>query len=336
MGSNPQKLKLLYLMQMMSEETDAEQGLTMGQILERLEALGIHAERKSVYRDIETLRDFGFDIRSYQRAPVEYALGERDFALSELELLIDTIQSTRFLTQRKSDSLVRSVKKLASANQRKLLDKRVHVNGRIKMQNESVFSNVDRIHEAITRRKKVTFLYFKYDADKQKVYQRDGERYEENPVHLVYSDGYYYLVAYNEKHESFPNYRVDRMDRIQISDEPMCRNERIANFSVEDLAEHAFGMYSGDKVNVTLLVEEEVMSSVIDRFGKDIHAFRVNDHQARVVVPVMKSRVFFGWLAQFGTSIRIEKPSKLAQEFVEYLREITEGYETDDEADALA
>ena len=162
MAVNRQKLKLLYLMRMLQEETDSEQGLTMTQILERLEEEGVTAERKSVYRDIEALREFGLDIRTYQRSPVEYALENRDFALPELLLLVDAVQSSRFLTQRKSDALVRSVKQLASVRQRALLDKRLHVEGRIKSQNESVFHNVDRIQEALARRRKITFLYFQY------------------------------------------------------------------------------------------------------------------------------------------------------------------------------
>ena len=206
MAVNRQKLKLLYLMRMLQEETDSEQGLTMTQILERLEEEGVMAERKSVYRDIEALREFGLDIRTYQRSPVEYALENRDFALPELLLLVDAVQSSRFLTQRKSDALVRSVKQLASARQRALLDKRLHVEGRIKSQNESVFHNVDRIQEALARRRKITFLYFQYDAAKKKILQHDGAFYTETPVQLIYADGFYYLVAYNEKHGALAHY----------------------------------------------------------------------------------------------------------------------------------
>ncbi len=220
MAVNRQKLKLLYLMRMLEEETDAEQGLTMAQILERLEAQGITAERKGIYRDIEALREFGLDVRTYQRAPVEYALERRDFAFHELLLLVDAVQSSRFLTQRKSDALVAGVKRLATKRQRKLLDKRVHVEGRIKMQNESVFYSVDRIQEALAGKRKISFTYFKYDAEKRKKLQHDGRRYVETPVQLVYSEGYYYLVAFNEKHDGFANYRVDRMDRIEVPEEP--------------------------------------------------------------------------------------------------------------------
>ena len=327
MAINRQKLKLLYLMRMLEEETDAERGLTMAQIIGKLEALGISAERKSIYRDIEALREFGVDVRSYQRAPVEYAVEHRTFAFAELQLLVDAVQSSRCLTQRKSDALVEGVKQLASRRQRALLDKRVHVEGRIKMQNESVFGSVDRIQEAIALKRRISFVYFKYDAAKRKALQHNGERYIEMPVQLVYAEGYYYLVVFNEKHDDFANYRVDRMDRIEVLDEPALKNERIATFDARELESRAFGMYSGEPVAATLLVDEEIMGAVIDRFGKDVESVPTGEKQARVYATVMKSPVLFGWLAQFGGRVRIEKPTALAQEYRAYLEDIVAAYE---------
>lgn len=327
MSVNRQKLKLLYLMQMLEEQTDAEQGLTMTQILEKLEELGISAERKSIYRDIEALREFGVDVRTYQRAPVEYAVERRAFAFAELQLLVDAVQSSRFLTQRQSDALVEGVKQLASTREQTLLDKRVHVEGRIKMQNESVFYSVDRIQEALAAKRKISFTYFKYDAAKRKAPQHDGERYVETPVQLVYAEGYYYLVVFNEKHDDFANYRVDRMDRIEVLDEPALKNERIATFDALELESRAFGMYSGQPVSATLLVDESVMGAVVDRFGKDVESVEVGKGKARVYAVVMKSPVLFGWLAQFGECVRVEKPVSLARDYRDYLASILASYE---------
>lgn len=326
MEVNRQKLKLLYLMRMLRDETDSQQGLTMTQILERLEEEGVSAERKSIYRDIEALREFGLDVRTYQRAPVEYAVEDRDFALSELLLLVDAVQSSRFLTQRKSDALVRSVKQLASVRQRSLLDKRLHVEGRIKAQNESVFYNVDHIQEALARRKKISFSYFKYDIEMKKAPQHNGDTYVETPVQLVYSEGYYYLVAFNEKHDGFANYRVDRMDKIKVLDEPAQRDQRIATFDAQEFESRAFGMYGGEPVSVTLLVAAETMGAVVDRFGKDVRCVRVDEGHACVYAMVMKSPVFFGWLAQFGNRVRIEKPKSLVEEYRHYLKGILQAY----------
>lgn len=326
MAEGHQKLKLLYLMKMLQEETDSKSGLTMTQIIEKLEEQGISAERKSIYRDIETLRDFGLDVRTHQRYPVEYAVEDRDFALPELLLLVDAVQGSRFLTKSKSDTLIRSIKKLASKRQRKLLDKHLHVEGRIKTQNESVFKNVDSIQSALAVHRKISFLYFKYNAAKEKVMQHGGERYVETPVELVYSDGCYYLVTFNEKHDDFTHYRVDRMDDIELLDERVQRNERIANFDVRELESRVFGMYKGDPVSASFIVEEEAMCAVLDRFGKDVHSTPLGDGSARVSTVVMKSPVFFGWLAQFGGDVRIEKPRSLAREYRDYLAGIVESY----------
>ncbi|WP_418980189.1 helix-turn-helix transcriptional regulator [Adlercreutzia equolifaciens] len=326
MAVNRQKLKLLYLMRMLEEETDAEQGLTMSQILERLEAQGITAERKGIYRDIEALREFGLDVRTYQRAPVEYALERRDFAFHELLLLVDAVQSSRFLTQRKSDALVEAVKRLASARQCALLDKRLHVEGRIKMQNESVFHHVDTLHEAIRRHRQVAFRYVKHDVNKRPQPQGGGRIYCETPVCLIYSEGCYYLIAYNEKHDSFPSYRVDRMQGLRITDDAAVRNERIATFDAATYTSRTFSMFGGETMPATLLVEESVMSAIIDRFGKDVESAPVDATHARVHVTVAASPVFFGWLAQFGTAVRLEAPSALARQYADYLRDIADSY----------
>lgn len=326
MAINRQKLKLLYLMRMLEEETDAERGLTMAQIIGKLEALGISAERKSIYRDIEALREFGVDVRTYQRAPVEYAVEHRAFAFAELQLLVDAVQSSRFLTQRKSDALVEGVKQLASRRQRALLDKRVHVEGRIKMQNESVFHHVDTLHEAIRRHRQVAFRYVKHDVNKRPQPQGGGRIYCETPVCLIYSEGCYYLIAYNEKHDSFPSYRVDRMQGLRITDEAAVRNERIATFDAAAYTSRTFSMFGGETTPATLLVEESVMSAIIDRFGKDVESAPVDATHARVHVTVAASPVFFGWLAQFGTAVRLEAPSALARQYADYLRDIADSY----------
>lgn len=182
MAANLQKLKLLYIAKMLVEETDAVAGLTMAQILERLEAHGITAERKSVYRDIESLREFGLDIQTFQRAPLEYALVTRSIELDDLMLIVDAVQSSRHLTKRKSDALVRSIKRLAPKRERDLLDRHLSVSGRIKIQGDSLLYNVDRILEAIAGKRKVSFRYFSYNAAKEKVMRRSGERYVETPV----------------------------------------------------------------------------------------------------------------------------------------------------------
>jgi predicted DNA-binding transcriptional regulator YafY len=321
------RMKILYLMRIFNEETDEAVGLTMPQIIGRLSEMGISAERKAVYRDIEALRQFGMDIRVFQRAPVEYALVNRRFSLPELLLMTDAVQSSRFLTKGKSEDLVRSIKTLASKREAKSLSKRMHVEGRIKMQNESVYHNVDIIQEALRLKRKVEFQYYKYDLEKNKKLQHDGMVYMETPVQLIYSDGYYYLVVYNDKHTNFTNYRVDRMVEVKISEERATRNADIATFDVTEYESRAFGMYRGEAISVDLLVKEDAMSGVIDRFGKDVQVTPYDDEHAKVHAVVMESPVFYGWVAQYGDSIRIVQPKRLVDGYVDYLKGIIGSYE---------
>ncbi len=321
-----QKLKLLYLAKIFQEETDGKTGLTMPQIIEHLREYGISAERKALYRDIKALREFGMDIQRYNRSPMQYALANREFSQPELLLLVDAVQSSRFLDMEKSRELIDSIRTLASKRQRETLSKRMHVEGRIKMQNESVFYNVDIVQEAIQAHRRVSFHYFKYDVEKKKVRQHGGDRYLETPVELIYSDGYYYLVTYNDKHDGFTNYRVDRMTEVMVSDEPATRNERIASFDPEAYTAQAFSMFNGEPKTISLIVDEEVMSSIVDRFGSDVESHALDGSHARVYARVKVSDVFYGWLAQFGTKVRVEKPRSVVQGYTEYLQRIVSAY----------
>lgn len=321
-----QKLKLLYLAKIFQEETDGKTGLTMPQIIEHLREYGISAERKALYRDIKALREFGMDIQRYNRSPMQYALANREFSQPELLLLVDAVQSSRFLDIEKSRALIDSIRTLASKRQRETLSKRMHVEGRIKMQNESVFYNVDIVQEAIQAHRRVSFHYFKYDVEKKKVRQHGGDRYLETPVELIYSDGYYYLVTYNDKHDGFTNYRVDRMTEVMVSDEPATRNERIASFDPEAYTAQAFSMFNGEPKTISLIVDGEVMSSIVDRFGSDVESHALDGSHARVYARVKVSDVFYGWLAQFGTKVRVEKPRSVVQGYTEYLQRIVSAY----------
>lgn len=321
-----QKLKLLYLAKIFQEETDGKTGLTMPQIIEHLREYGISAERKALYRDIKALREFGMDIQRYNRSPMQYALANREFSQPELLLLVDAVQSSRFLDMEKSRELIDSIRTLASKRQRETLSKRMHVEGRIKMQNESVFYNVDIVQEAIQAHRRVSFHYFKYDVEKKKVCQHGGDRYLETPVELIYSDGYYYLVTYNDKHDGFTNYRVDRMTEVMVSDEPATRNERIASFDPEAYTAQAFSMFNGEPKTISLIVDGEVMSSIVDRFGSDVESHALDGSHARVYARVKVSDVFYGWLAQFGTKVRVEKPRSVVQGYTEYLQRIVSAY----------
>ena len=186
-NNSKSKLKLLYIKQILEDETDAEHGISMTRIIERLNEFDIPAERKGVYRDIQTLRDFGIEIQTYQRCPVEYAIARRDFSLSELMLLVDAVESCKFLTRRQSNALTTNLKLLASDHQRELLNRRIHVAGRISSKNDSVFTSIDILHEAIRTNRHVAFMYYKYGLDGKRFATHDGKPHEVTPVGIAFS-----------------------------------------------------------------------------------------------------------------------------------------------------
>lgn len=326
-NSSQRKLKLLVLRDILLEETDDEHGLTMPQLLDRLEDKGISAERKALYDDIEALEHYGLDIIKRRGKHTEYAVGARQFELPELLLLADAAQSSRFLTKHKSDVLINKLEQFTSQHQRTLLEKSMHVEGRIKMQNESVYYNIDTIQATIRDKKKITFQYFDYGFDKKEKLRREGNTYVENPVDLVYKDEYYYLITYNETHDKFLTYRVDRMKSIKKSDEPLACTDKIRSFDVQEFTARAFSMFDGETIGAVLLVDHSLIGPIIDRFGKDVPIYRIDDNTARITVHILKSPVFFGWLAQFGTSARIESPQSLVNDYKEHLQSIVQTYE---------
>lgn len=322
--NNKAKLKTLYVKQILEEETDAEHGLSMRQIIERLEQFDIKAERKSVYRDIEVLREFGCDIRSYQRNPVEYALIRRQFKLPELMLMVDAVQSSKALTVRQSNALVTNIKLLASDHERALLERRIHVPGRIKTKADSVFGNVDVIHEAMRLKRKVEFAYYRRNVDGERYETRDGRPHVVTPVEITYADGFYYLTAWDDDHSNMVEYRLDRMGKARVSDSQATRNAEIDHHVYDEDKYECFGRFGGEEVTARLEVRADKVEIVLDRFGDGIEIPKVDDETAKAFVKVRKSEQFFGWIAGMGNTVRIAGPQSLVDEYKNYLKGLIE------------
>lgn len=325
-----QKLKILHLRQILLDETDDDHGLGMAEIIGKLAEKGISAERKSIYRDLDALRDYGMDIikrSNVETGIAEYAVGSREFEMPELLLLVDAVQNSQFLTERKSCELVDQIGSLASRFQSRELAGRVHVEGRIKMQNESVYYHVNDIQQAISRRRKLAFNYVSYDVAKRQVLRKGGKVYRENPIQLVYRDGFYYLIAYNDRHDSFLRYRVDRMRAICVLDEPAVSNEKTRSFDVGEFVAQSFFMHDGVSRTVELEVDASLVGVIIDRFGREVQMMPEREDRALVAVRVMVSRTFFGWLAQFGTGMCVMGPHDVARQYRDYLVEIVDLYD---------
>ena len=311
------KLKLLYLHKILREETDEEKGLTMPEILECLQEYGISAERKSIYTDLKVLREFD-DIKMYQRSPVEYAMVKDKFSIGELMLMVDAILSCRAITENQANQLIKNIKTLASKREQKLLNRRIHVIGRVKSKRESVFGTIDDIHEAINKRRKVEFLYIKFP-------QSNGEVHIVTPICITYDEGFYYLSAWDAGSDSKKEFRLDRMENINIrEDDRADRNEEISNYKPEEDDAVSFGHFKGEKVSVTLACPAEKVEIITDRFGKLAQLSETEDGEVRAFVKVYKSEQFFGWVAGMGKAVRIVSPDSLVKEYRDFLKSLLE------------
>lgn len=321
-----QKLKILYLLQMLFQKTDENHTVSMQQILQMLEQNGISAERKSIYDDMEILRQFGFDIMFRKSQPTGYYLGSRDFELPELKLLVDAVQSSKFITTKKSESLIKKLEGLTSEHEAKQLQRQVYVNNRIKTMNESIYYNVDKIHGAISQDHPISFQYYEWNVNKDMQFRKEGARYLVSPWFLSWVEENYYLVAYEHSSEKIKHYRVDKMVGIQIIDKPRLGQEKIADFDAGKYAKKMFGMFGGKVQTVEIQFKDKFAGVVIDRFGKDVVMKSQKDGTFKARVEIAVSEPFFGWISGLGTGVKILKPKSVVEDYRDFLKKLLKQY----------
>lgn len=304
-----QKLKILYLMKVLLEKTDESHSITMPEIIAELEAYGITAERKSIYNDMECLRQYGLDIigEQYDRT-YYYRIGNRQFELAELKLLVDSVQSAKFLTAKKSNRLIKKIEGLASKYEASQLHRQVYVAERIKTMNESIYYNVDNIHNAIAKNSKITFQYFQWNIKKEMELKRDGALYEVSPWALSWNDENYYLVAYDSVEQMIKHFRVDKMLNITVTDEKREGKSLFQTFDMAVYAKKMFGMFYAREQTVKLECANSLAGVVIDRFGKDVMLIPKDDSHFTVNVKVAVSLQFLAWVIGLGEDVKILEP----------------------------
>ena len=323
--SSNQKTKLLHLYQLLLRQTDEDHPITVAQMIEALEQYGIKAERKSIYDDMEALRTFGLDVQSRKGKNPGWFVGARDFELPELKLLMDAVQSSRFITQKKSDTLIRKLEGLASVHQARQLQRQVYVSGRIKVMNESIYYNVDKLHTAISGQRAITFQYFDYDIHRKKVYRRDGKRYTVSPYGLIWNSENYYLVAYDHLHREMRHYRVDRMSELAVTCLPLEGAD--GGFDIASYAQKHFGMFSGREGQITLRCRNSLVGVVLDRFGRDAILVPDGEEHFTVTVPAVVSPQFLGWVFGLGDGVQILRPDWAAEELKRQLAAVAALYQ---------
>ncbi len=325
-GEN-QKLKMLYLSRLFMEQTDDEHGLTMPEIIEKLAAHGVNADRKTLYMDLEELRRYGLDILSQQVGhKTYYSLGARDFELPELKLLVDSVQAAKFITDKKSRELIRKLENLVSVHQARQLHRQVLISGRVKTMNESIYYNIDKLHGAINADSQIRFQYYQWNLRREMELRRGGAWYEVSPWALIWDDENYYLVAFDAADDRIKHYRVDKMLRIKTTDERRLGRETFRAFDMARYTKSLFGMYGGEETAVTLQGEGRFAGVVIDRFGKDIALLPIGEDRFEAKVNVAVSPQFFGWVMGLGGGVVVTGPGPVVKQMRQTVQTLAEQY----------
>ena len=326
-NSHP-KLKLLYLIRIFWEETDDRNALTAEEIIEKLGERGIHEDRKTLYRDLEELRAFGLDIiREKREWNHFYHLGAREFELPELKLLVDAVQASRFITLNKSRTLIRKLESLTSRHEASRLHRQVFISGRVKTMNESIYYNVDKIHEAINTDMQIRYKYVQWNLEKRAVPRHDGAWYQISPWALMWDNQNYYMVGYDAGEKKIKHFRVDKMQNITVTQEAREGRETFRKFDVPRYANTHFKMFGGEEKAVTLEADNDMAGVIIDRFGKEIEIRPVDDEHFRTDVRVAVSPQFLGWVMSMGGGVRITGPEDVVTLMKSELEKLRKQYE---------
>ena len=321
-----QKLKLLYIIDYLKKNTDENHIVTTAQIIENLAENDIKADRKTIYSDIEAISSFGIDVIRTPGPKGGYFLGERDFELAEVKLLVDLVQSSKFITSKKSGDLIKKLQKLVSKYDATKLWRQVVVAERNKAANESIYYSVDYIYEAISKNVMITFNYFEWGIDKKPKLRKEGKQYKASPWLLNWDDENYYLVAYDDEAGIMKHYRVDKMLNIRLTDKPRLGRAAYEKIDIAAYSKKTFGMFSGTERTVSMVCDKSLTGVIIDRFGLDVAIREFDDGHILARADVEVSPQFFGWLSGLSGKARIYSPEDVRAEYISYVQNILDVY----------
>lgn len=320
--SENQKQKLLYMVKLLQEYTDEEHVLSTKDLIEKLQANGINAERKSIYADIRCLQDFGFDIiQKKGKAESGYYLASREFELAELKLLVDAVQASRFVTEKKTRELIHKLEGQASIYQARQLQRQVKVIGRVKTENEKIYYSVDTIYTAIDTDRQISFTYLEWTPEKTLEPRRDGKIYTVSPWALIWDDENYYLAAFDAEAGRMKHYRVDKMKDTQVVDRSREGREE-GPIDPAEYSKSTFGMFGGKEEQITLLLPDKLVGVIMDRFGRETDVREAGEGKIRVRIKAAVSGQFFGWLTGIGEGVRIVSPEEVRERYRQWLNDM--------------
>lgn len=313
---NCQKIKLLKLYELLRQETDEQHPMTTMTIIDRLGKMGISCERRTLAKDMAILNEQGYEVMfRWIGKEKGYYIEDRSFSVPELKILIDAVQAASFVTGKKTAELIEKIADLGGGHRADILKGNMVCFNTRKHSNESIYYNVGFLEDAIQQQKKVIFYYFDLNEHGEKAYRRDGHHYVVEPIGLVFNEDNYYLMVYSSRHDGTANYRVDRMEKVEIIDEPVCEKALQLRETVDCFTEQAFKMYGGQPVDVTLQFDHKLIGVVYDKFGEDTKMIRLNSETCVATVKVQVSPTFWGWIFQFGKQMQITSPNEMIEEY---------------------
>lgn len=328
MGGINQKLKLMYLAKILNEKTDENNALTFAQIKDELAKYEVDIERKTFYDDIRLLREFGMDIESTRGKSFGYYISSRKFEPAELKILVDAVQSSKFISEKKSSELITKLGSLVSESQAKQLKRKLYITNSAKTE-KNTYYNIDAIHTAIYENKQLSFRYYEWsqnNAKAQKSVKKNGEKYVISPFALIWNNENYYVVAYYGERNDISHFRVDKMGDVSITKNEREGHEFFKNFNLAEYTKKSFGMFSGEEIEVKLKFKKEnrLLGIVVDRFGSDLYISSPDSEHFAVTLNIAPSPVFWGWIFSFGTDVEIVSPKSLKKEYVDKLINLIE------------
>lgn len=329
---NIKRVRLLRIWEILKQETDEDHPMGTPTLLEKLNKTGIVCDRRTLYADIKVLNDFGYEILCNRSASNQYYVVDRTFDVPEVQILLDAVQASSFISEKKTEQLVDKVASLAGSKRADVLKQNIVWYGTPKGNNEGLFYSVSEISLAINSKHKIGFYYFDYDERHNRVYRVHHEEpherrwYEVNPVATVFHDDKYYLFCYNDRHLKMVQYRVDKMEQVKMLDAPITKSKESAGL---DLAKHKrslVGMFGGETQEVTFEANKSVIDSIFDKFGDGVKFVSLPDDKVKFSVKVQLSNPFYSWVIGFGNKLKVTAPQDAVEDIQRLLQEAVEMY----------
>ena len=313
---NYRKIKLLKLLELLRQDTDEQHPMTTNQICARLGEMGILCDRRTLSKDIALLNEQGYEVMDIPIGHEKgYFVEDRSFSIPELKVLMDAVQASSFITQKKTDELLEKIAALGGSHRAEILKGNIVNFKTTKHSNEQIFYNVDALEQAINAQKKVLFRYFDLNELGKKVYRRDGHRYVVEPIALVFNEDNYYMLCYSSRHQKTSTYRLDRMEAVQMLDEGISDTALALKNEIGPYTEQVFKMYAGEAVDIVIEFNDNLIGVVFDKFGERTNMMRCGEHRCVATVKVQISPVFWGWLFQFAGEMKLLSPDHLIDEY---------------------